>query len=89
MQIEIVDILNFIYLIYNALRKGIQLILEETIIKASPKLAEKYADALSLLITITAIWLIIEFSTSLKNIVKAIVIFGWILLLVSIFVSII
>jgi len=88
MEFPIEDLLNFIYLLYDALRKGIQVILEATIIKASPILAEKYADAISLLITITSIWLLLEFSTGVKKIVRAIVILGWVLLMVSILISI-
>jgi len=82
MQIQ--DLFNFVYLIFNALRDGIRLILEATIIKASPLLAEKYADAISILVTITAVWLMLEFSTGLKKVVRALVILGWVLLAVSI-----
>ncbi len=89
MALNIQDLLNFVYLIFNALRNGIRLILEATIIKASPVLAEKYADAISILITITAVWLMLEFSTGLKKVVKAVVILGWVLLAVSLAIEII
>jgi hypothetical protein len=88
MPLEISDLLNFVYLIFNALRKGIQLILEKTIIKASPFLAEKYADAISILITITAVWLMLEFSSGLKKVVRFVVVLGWILLGVSIIIEV-
>ena len=88
MEIVASDLLNFIYLIYDALRNGIQTLLEMTIIRASPALAQKYADSLSLLITITAIWLLLEFSTNLKNVIRAVVILGWILLIISIAISV-
>ncbi len=88
MEIAAQDLLNFIYLIYDALRSGIRILLEMTIIRASPTLAQKYADALSLLVTITALWLLLEFSTNLKNVIRAVVILGWILLIISIAISV-
>lgn len=89
MQLNIKDLLNFVYLIFDSLRKGIKLILEKTIIKASPLLAEKYAEAISILITITAVWLMLEFSTGLKKVVRFVVILGWVLLAASIILEVI
>jgi hypothetical protein len=80
--------LNFVYLLFKALKKGIRLILEATIIKASPILAEKYAEAISILITVTAVWLMLEFSTGLRKVVRAVVILGWVLLAVSLLIEV-
>jgi len=57
--------------------------LENTIARANPALAAKFADAMTLLTTVTAILLIFEFVTAAKKIVRIVVVLGWILLIAS------
>ena len=87
MDFQLSDFINVIYLVYSAIRGLIETLFKETISKGSPELAAKFADATTLIITITAIWLILEFTTGLRRVVRFIVIFGWVLLLLSIIVS--
>lgn len=81
MKVE--DIVNFLYLLYQSTRGAIQSILENTIARANPALATKFADAMTMLITVTAILLIFEFFTAAKKIVRIVVVVGWILLIAS------
>ena len=83
------DIINFFYLLYQAVRNVIQYIFESTIMKVDPSLAAKYADATTILITITAILIIFEVFTSAKKILRIIVILGWVLLILSIVIGVI
>ena len=83
------DIINFFYLLYQAVRDVIQYIFESTIMKVDPSLAAKYADATTILITITAILIIFEVFTSAKKILRIIVVLGWVLLILSIIIGVI
>ena len=83
------DIINFFYLLYQAVRDVIQYIFESTIMKVDPSLAAKYADATTILITITAILIIFEVFTAAKKILRIIVILGWVLLILSIAIGVI
>ena len=83
------DIINFFYLLYQAVRNVIQYIFESTIMKVEPSLAAKYADATTILITITAILIIFEVFTSAKKILRIIVVLGWVLLILSIIIGVI
>ncbi len=87
MNMGVGDIVNVLYLVYSAVRSLIQFIFELTITQGSPELALKFADATTLLVTITAVWIILEFTTSLKKVVRIVVIIGWVLLIVSMLIS--
>lgn len=82
------DIINFFYLIYQAVRDVIQYIFESTIMKVDPSLAAKYADATTILITITAILIIFETFTAARKILRILVILGWVLLILSIVIGV-
>ena len=82
------DIINFFYLLYQAVRDVIQYIFESTIMKVDPSLAAKYADATTIMITITAILIIFEVFTAAKKILRILVILGWVLLILSIVIGV-
>jgi len=82
------DLVNFFYLLYRAVRAFIQYIFEATIMRADPTLAAKYADATTILITVTAILLVLEVFSAAKKILRILVILGWALLVVSIVVGV-
>ena len=82
------DIINFFYLLYQAVRDVIQYIFESTIMKVDPSLAAKYADATTILITITAILIIFETFTAARKILRILVILGWVLLILSIVIGV-
>mgnify|MGYP000583689715 CR=1 FL=1 len=56
--------------------------------KADPALAAKYADATTILITVTALLLVLELFSAAKRIVRILVILEWLLLAVSIIVGV-
>ncbi|MEM2750323.1 MAG: hypothetical protein QXH53_01435 [Nitrososphaerales archaeon] len=81
------DGLVFLRTAYDLLRSFIGNILTNTLFKAAPKTADIYSDALSLLISLTALYLLLEFVTIGKRIIKTILILGWVLLLIAIGLS--
>jgi len=82
------DLINFFYLFYRAVRDFIQYIFESTIIRAEPALAAKYADATTILITITAILLVLEVFSAAKKMLRILTVLGWGLLILSIIVGV-
>ncbi len=77
--------INFLYTIYYFLRSAIITLLEATLFKAEPDAALLYGDSITMLTTITAIYIILEFFTTAKRIVKIILILGWVFLIISLF----
>lgn len=82
-------LLTFLRTIYDLIRTFLQTILNETVFKADPQLANLYSDAITLLITLTAFYLVLELVSIGKQIIKIILIVGWVLLLLAFAISII
>ena len=82
-------LLTFLRTIYNLIRTFLETILNETVFKADPQLANLYSDAITLLITLTAFYLVLELVSIGKKIIKIILIIGWVLLLVAFAISLI
>jgi len=82
------DLINFFYLFYRAVRDFIQYIFEATIMKAEPALAAKYADATTILVTVTAVLLVLEVFSAAKKVLRILVALGWTLLVVSVVVGV-
>jgi hypothetical protein len=78
------SIANFLFTMYDYLKKGIVFILEQTVFKTNPQLAEYYAEVATLLASLTAIFIILEVLSVPKKIVKILLILGWLLFLFSI-----
>ena len=87
MRITVEDSTNFIYWLYLTLRSFIQNILEATIVKANPELAAKFADTITMLVTLASIRLMLELATLAKKIIRAIIIIGLVLLIISLLAS--
>ena len=77
-------ITNFLFTIYDYLKKGIVFLLEQTIFKTNPQLADYYAEVAAFLASITAIFIILEVVSVSKKIVKILLILGWLLFVCSI-----
>lgn len=75
--------LNVVYFFYDLLRSFISFIVEQTILKGRPQLAESFSSAITVLITITAIYILLVFVTVAKKILGIILVLGWILLIIS------
>lgn len=78
------SIANFLFTMYDYLKKGIVFVLEQTVFKANPQLAEYYAEVATLLASLTAIFIILEVLSVPKKVVKILLILGWLLFLFSI-----
>jgi len=78
------SIANFLFTMYEYLKKGIMFILEQTVFKANPQLADYYAAAAAFLASLTAIFIMLEVLSVPRNLVKILLILGWILFLSSI-----
>jgi len=75
---------NFLFTIYDYLKKGIVFLLEQTIFKTNPQLADYYAEVAAFLASLTAIFIILEVLSVPKKIVKILLILGWLLFACSI-----
>ncbi len=78
------SVANFLFTIYEYLKKGIMYILEQTVFKANLQLADYYAAAAAFLASLTAIFIMLEVLSVPRNLVKILLILGWILFLSSI-----
>lgn len=78
------SVANFLFTIYEYLKKGIMYILEQTVFKANLQLADYYAAAAAFLASLTAIFIMLEVLSVPKNLVKILLILGWLLFLASI-----
>ncbi|GGP20176.1 hypothetical protein GCM10007981_07190 [Thermocladium modestius] len=74
---------------YYLLVNFITYLLQSTVFKADPILATQYGQALTLLISLTAIYIILVFVSSLKKLVGVIIGLGWLLVIVAMVLSII
>ena len=79
--------LNFLTTIFRAIKDSLQTLLKETIFKSRPDLASFYSDGISLLISLTALFLILEFLSSAKKIIGFILLAGWVLLVLSFLIA--
>lgn len=77
------QLVNFIYAFYYFVRELIAKLFEYTIFKGEPDLAILYSDAFTILISLTAIYLVLELFTAARKFVKFFLIIGWFLLVVS------
>lgn len=80
-------ILTFLRTIYDFIRSILDSLLKDTVFKADPELADLYSDAITLLVTLTAFYLVFEFVSAAKKIVRLILILGWVLLGIAFTIS--
>lgn len=83
------EILNLFYLAFDGLKSIISTLLFQTLLKNRPDIADSFATTISLLITLTAIYIILVFISSAKKVVGIILALGWVFLLLSIGVALI
>lgn len=79
--------INFLSLIYNYVSDLITFILENTLFTANPEIAIQFGDVLTLLITLSTFFILLEFVNSAKKIIKLLLILGWILVVISIIIE--
>lgn len=82
------QLVNFIYAIYNGLTKALSFLLEQTVFKEYPKLAEFYGQVASFLVSITAIYLMLLLVTAAKKVIGLLLILGWALFIVTLVIRV-
>jgi len=75
---------NFLYIIYDYIRRAIVFLLEKTLFKGNPKLADFYGDVASFLASLTAVYLLLLLVSSAKKIIGVVLLLGWALFGVAI-----
>jgi len=73
--------------LYTWLTQILRALLETTLFKAEPELAERFSDAFTIMVTLTAIYLILTFFSGLKKIIKIILLLGWTLLIITLIIA--
>ncbi|MBS7641942.1 MAG: hypothetical protein QW374_01040 [Candidatus Bathyarchaeia archaeon] len=82
------SLINFLWTIYHYLREFIRFILSSTVFKAAPEAAATYSDICTLLVALTALYLILEFVAAARKIVRVILIISWLLFIVSLLIGV-
>jgi len=82
------QIANFLYSIYNSLTEGLSFLLEQSIFKEYPKVAEFYGQVASFLISITSLYLILLLVTAAKKVIGVVLVLGWALFIVTIVIRV-
>jgi hypothetical protein len=68
---------------YNWLVDVIKNLLMTTIFKERPDLASQFSSALTLLISLTALYILITFISAIRKIIGILLIIGWIALIIA------
>ena len=74
-------------MLYNWLSLLLRYMLESTIFKEKPSVAREFSEAISILINITAIYIIMTLFEGLKKFLKVLLIIGWGLLTLAIILA--
>ena len=87
MVINMVVVINemfklFVYA-YNGLVNLLQYILQETVFKANPTLAYTYGNAILLLVSLTAIYMLLMLVSASKKVLLVLIVIGWVLLVAA------
>jgi hypothetical protein len=77
-------IVNGLLTIYNWLVNMITTILQQTIIKDNPDMAREYGSALTLLISLTAVYLLLVLVSAFRKILGVIIAIGWLAMIIAI-----
>jgi len=88
LPIDTATVVNFVYYLFSAVRSQLLALLQATLFRTDSELALQYADGITLLVTLTAVWLVLELAVAAKKIIRVIVMLGWLLLIVSLAISV-
>lgn len=69
---------------YRVVEEFIASLLADTLFKTRPELASQFSGPLSLLVSLTALYLLLTLVTAAKRVIGAILIIGWALLMAAI-----
>lgn len=68
---------------YNWLTNFLTQILQQTILKDNPSIAQDYGSAIAMLVSLTAIYILLVLVSAFKKILGIILALGWVLLIVA------
>ncbi|MCQ5337429.1 MAG: hypothetical protein NO475_04465 [Candidatus Methanomethylicia archaeon] len=86
---EISQLFNVVYYLFNLVKSFIQYIVEQTILKGRPELANSFSSAITIMATLTTIYVLIIFISATRKAIGIIIAIGWILLIISMLLAII
>jgi len=87
-QAEIGSTLNFGISLYETIKNLLLLLLKKTLFRSNPVILQEYQDVITLLISVTAAWIIISVIHLGKKLIGWILVFGWGLLGLSLAIRI-
>jgi len=76
-------VINLFGIAFEYIKDAIGALLNMTLFQVNPDLVETFSSTITLLITFTAIYIILVFVTSAKKILGIILLLGWVLLIAS------
>ncbi len=80
-------VINIFGIVFDWIKSVIAMLLNMTLFKVNPGVVDGYASTITLLVSFTAIYIILVFVSSAKKILGIILTLGWVLLIVSIFLT--
>jgi len=81
-------IVNGLLAIYNWIVGTITYMLQQTILKENPEIAEEYGSAVALLVSLTAVYLLVTLISAFRKILGLILAIGWIVLIAALAIRI-
>jgi len=80
-------VINLFGIAFDYIKNAITMLLNMTLFKVNPDLVDTFSSTITLLVTFTAIYIILVFVTSAKKILGIILLLGWVLLIASMFLT--
>jgi hypothetical protein len=80
-------VINLFGIAFDYIKNAITMLLNMTLFKVNPGLVDTFSSTITLLVTFTAIYIILVFVTSAKKILGIILLLGWVLLIASMFLT--
>jgi len=80
-------VINLFGIAFDYIKNAITMLLNMTLFKVNPDLVDTFSSTITLLVTFTAIYIILVFVPSAKKILGIILLLGWVLLIASMFLT--
>lgn len=75
--------------LYNWLVEVIRNLLMSTVFRERPDLADKFSSALTLLISLTALYILITFIAAIRKIIGILLLIGWVALIIALVLALV
>ncbi|MEM4798648.1 MAG: hypothetical protein QW713_01345 [Sulfolobales archaeon] len=83
------NIVSGLLILYNWLVEFIKQMLANTVFKERPDLADRFSTAITLLVSLTALYILLVFVTAIRKIIGILILIGWVLLIAALALSMI